>query len=79
MKYTKHLIAEMGVSLVQRCLLCGEIITDERNAMRPAGSPEARGFQAGEIWVSEGRNPRITTIIRPDIQPEEGTIKSCTP
>ena len=50
----------MDESMVQRCLICGIIISDYRNTMSRAGTPPA-GYAAGEVFFSEG-NPRISGI-----------------
>jgi hypothetical protein len=59
--FTRHIVAEMDESMVQRCLICGIIISDYRNTMSPAGTPPPVGYAAGEVFVSEG-NPRISGI-----------------
>lgn len=60
-QYYRHTVLTMGPDLVQKCIICGEIISDYRNTMSPAGTPPARGFAAGIVYVSDG-NPRVTTI-----------------
>lgn len=64
-KFTHHVVADMDESMVQRCVICGFVVSDYRNVMCPAGSPPSRGFDAGSIFVSGG-NPRITTIQPPE-------------
>lgn len=59
--YTKHFVLTMDGSYVQRCLFCGEVISDYRNTMSPAGTPPPQGVPAGNVYVSNG-NPRITTV-----------------
>lgn len=62
MKFIKHIVADMDESMIQRCLICGTEVSNYRGMMQEAGSPPPRGFAAGEVWVSNTRNPRITTI-----------------
>lgn len=51
-KYIKHTVGEMDEDMVQRCVICGEIISDYRNAMVPAGQKLPKGFEPGIIYVS---------------------------
>lgn len=58
MEYIKHIVAEMDESLIQRCLICGEVISDYRNTMAPAGTVIS-GFTQGPVYVSDSKNPQI--------------------
>ena len=58
MKYIKHIVAEMDESLIQRCLICGEVISDYRNTMAPVGTVIS-GFPQGPVYVSDSKNPQI--------------------
>lgn len=73
MKFTKHIVADMDESLVQRCLICGEAISDYTNTMQPYGTPAPKGFAAGNIYISNTNNPRISTIE----EPTEYEIENC--
>lgn len=66
-KYKKHIVADMDNSMIQRCIICGEIISDYTNAMWPSGQSPPKGFGAGEVYISKGF-PTISTIQ----EPEEG-------
>jgi len=61
-KYVKHITGEMDESGMQRCVICGHIITDYRGAMVQVGSSPLRGFDPGAIYIYEN----ITTIVEPD-------------
>jgi hypothetical protein len=63
-QFVRHIVGQLDEG-VQRCVICGEIISDYRNTMMPAGTPPPKGFGAGEVFV-KGGNPIETTIaIRP--------------
>ena len=62
--YIKHTVIEMDESMVQYFVICGEIISDYRNAMWPSGQPAPKGYSSGEIFVQKG-NPTITTTFTP--------------
>lgn len=70
MIYTKHIAGQYDQGL-QRCVLCGAVIIDDRGAVSPAGSPPSRGWEEGEIFMSNG-NPRIT--MKADPSPEYEVI-----
>jgi hypothetical protein len=73
MKFTKHIVGEYEDG-VQRCLICGFAVIDNRGLMSPAGTPESKGYFPGPVFVSDG-NPRISMIAEPD---EYQTV-NCTP
>lgn len=64
-QYIKHHVADMNSSMVQKCIVCGAIISDYRNVMCIEGNQIVVGFPAGDIYVSSG-NPIITTRILGD-------------
>jgi hypothetical protein len=70
--YTKHIAGEYDRGL-QRCVICGAVIIDDRGAMSPEGSPPSRGWDEGEVYMSDG-NPRIT--MKADPSPEY-KVKNC--
>ena len=67
MTYTKHIAGEMADG-VQRCVICGFVIADYRHTMVEEGSPPLRGWQEGEVFVSDSSNPKVFTTMLP---PEE--------
>lgn len=66
MNFTQHQVAEMDSTMVQRCLICGEVISDYRGMIGPIDNPLPQGYAPGAVYVSNTRNPRITTIQEPD-------------
>lgn len=75
MKFTKHIVADMDASMVQRCLICGTVINDYRNLVQASGSPVPKEYAAGEVFISDTNNPRISTIQ----EPTDYFIEDCTP
>ena len=70
-EYTSHFVTEMDESMIQRCIYCGELISDYRGSMTPEGQGTIRGFD-GKIFVSKGGSwTNITTI-----EPKSG-FKDC--
>lgn len=61
--FYRHTVLSME-GLVQKCIICGETISDYRNTMAPEGTPPPQGFAAGIVYVSDG-NPVITQIADP--------------
>lgn len=59
MQYTRHIVADMDETMVQRCLICGEVISDYRTCMYEINAGVPKGWAAGELFV-RGGNPRIT-------------------
>jgi hypothetical protein len=55
--YVKHVVGELNGN-VQRCVICGEIINDYRNAMWPVGQPAPTGFAPGDLYITNG-NPKM--------------------
>lgn len=62
--FIKHHTGELDESMMQRCIFCGEVISDYRNVMYPKEQGPPKGFAAGDIYVRKG-NPKITTTIEP--------------
>lgn len=44
-------VAGEYTDLIQRCVVCGEILVDNRNAMVPVGSSAPKGFPRGPVTV----------------------------
>lgn len=61
-QYIKHQVEDMDESMIQKCTVCGAMISDYRNVMCAEGDRVVNGFGAGEVYVSKG-NPVITTKI----------------
>lgn len=80
-KYTKHLVEEMDNSRVQKCILCGAVINDYRNAMIPEGQSPSKGYSAGYIYVGEpqqaGGGWTVTNSM--STEPTNSTIVDCIP
>lgn len=72
MVYTKHIAGEY-INGLQRCVLCGAVIIDDRRSMTPQGTPPLRGWDEGELYMSDG-NPQIT--MKADPSPEY-KVKNC--
>jgi len=72
-KYTRHIAGEMD-GLVQRCVLCGQIICDYRGAMvYPPSAEPPKGWEPGEIFISVKTNP--THIVSQVFDEDE--VESC--
>lgn len=54
--YTKHVVGKM-VDLIQRCIICGEVICDYTHSARPKQQGTPPGYEEGNVYVSTG-NPR---------------------
>lgn len=70
--YVQHVVTEMDETRLQRCVICGEVITDYRQVLWASGDPGPIGFGAGRVYVRKGC-PTITTTITPD-----ETVTPCT-
>jgi hypothetical protein len=70
MIYTKHIAGQYYKGL-QRCIICGIAIIDDRGAVSPEGSPSSKGWDEGAVFMSDG-NPRIT--MKADPSPEYEVI-----
>ena len=58
MNITRHVVAEMDESMIQKCVICGAIIIDNRNLMFHIKDGPPKGFPAGNLYVSTG-NPKM--------------------
>lgn len=67
-------IAGKYESGVQRCVICGFLIIDDRHMIGPSGQPESKGYEPGPVQVSDG-NPQITTAA--DMS-ERYSVKKCS-
>ncbi len=63
--YIRHIVTEMDESMVQKCVLCGETISDYRNAMWPLEQGPPKGFGTGPVYVKKGTPTITTTILQP--------------
>lgn len=72
MKFIRHIVLQME-GLVQRCVVCGQIVDDERNSVWPEGM-EPRGWQPGPLYISEGQ-PRHYTIEQ--YLPPDAEVENC--
>ncbi len=63
--YKRHVVTDMDETQVQRCVLCGQVISDYRGAMVPDGMQMPKGFASGDVYVREG-NPRMTQTDAPE-------------
>ena len=78
--YTKHILGEFDqVEQVQRCIICGEIIHDYRNAMfapdENGNVPVNKGWASGQHYVSDG-NPQYFWST-PPVQNNETKVVNC--
>jgi len=76
--YVKHILAEYDeVERVQRCIICGEIIHDYRNAIFESqeDADNNKGWVEGEHYVSYG-NPQYFWST-PPVQNNETKIVNC--
>lgn len=62
--FVSHRVVEMDESMVQRCIYCGQMISDYSSSLWPSDQPPPKGFDAGEVYVAKGF-PTITTSIQP--------------
>lgn len=72
MKFIRHIVLEME-DLVQRCLVCGQIVNDESNSVWPKGK-KPKGWPAGRLYISEGQ-PRHYTIQQ--YLPPDAEVENC--
>lgn len=77
MKYIKHIAGEFDGE-IQRCIVCGEIIIDNRGLVMPKGS-KMSSYASGPIYQSEGTNPRITIAGAYATEEEINLSKPCKP
>lgn len=62
-KFTQHQVAEINESKIQHCIICGEIISDYSGVMFPEGETIPKGFQPGNVFVSEGNPIEMKTTL----------------
>lgn len=62
MNYIKHKVTEME-DMFQYCIFCGTVISDYRGCIWPTNQEPPKGFPEGDIYVSSGHFPRVTTTI----------------
>jgi len=58
---TRHVVTEMDETMIQRCVICGKVISDYSNSAWPEGQQLPKGFEAGEIFT----DGFCTTTLRP--------------
>lgn len=64
--FLKHYVNDMDPTImVQRCIFCGETISDYSNVMYPLADGPPKGFPAGAVYVSKGF-PSITQTEAPE-------------
>jgi hypothetical protein len=75
MEHKQHVVDALDETLVQKCILCDEVIEDYRNAMFSPGTKlENIGWRPGVIYISQGTNP---TIKQTELDDPNATIISC--
>lgn len=73
MDIIKHIVIDMDESMVQRCIICGEVISDYTNTMKPKGDPMPKGFPSGDVYVIKGKGfTTSSTVLK-----ENETFKNC--
>lgn len=78
MTVTKHYVEPLKDG-IQKCTLCGEIISDYRNVLWDStdGTPP-KGFAEGNVFISYG-NPTIYYTDTPEFPlPKDLVVKECT-
>lgn len=73
--YIKHIVTDIDKSMIQRCIICGEIINDYTNAMWPQGQKSPKGYSAGNVYVSKNINP---TIYLTDLVIGDNEFENCS-
>lgn len=73
MKYLRHQVVKMDESMVQCCVICGEVICDYRNVGRAFSITSSgvlkedkwnpSGFNEGSVYISLERYPMKTCLI----------------
>lgn len=72
--YVEHYVMKMDGSLVQRCVVCGSVISNYTRTMQPVDTPPPRGFDEGSVYVRKGK-PTISTTLKP----KDEEIVMCKP
>lgn len=58
--FTVHTVTDMDESMIQHCVICGDVISDYSNAMWPIDTDRPKGFPAGFVYISNTQ-PKILT------------------
>lgn len=69
--FIEHYVLDMDDSMVQRCVICGEVISDYSNSIWPTDSEPPRGFYEGHVYVSAHGNATVYVTQEPE------TFKKC--
>lgn len=75
-QYIRHVVSEMDDSMIQRCIICGEVICDYTNAMWSSGQDAPKGFGEGNLYISKTGNP---TVFRTDHWEPPTEFDNCKP
>lgn len=70
--YTEHIVNEMDESMVQRCVLCGEVIEDYNGCSWPANQDPPTGWPAGSVFVM--KNGGVTHLKR-ELDADDRSVK----
>jgi hypothetical protein len=57
--FIKHHVIDMDESMIQRCILCGEVICDYRDVTYRLEDGPPKGFGAGNVYISKSGNPTV--------------------
>ena len=60
--WLKHMVGDMDGTMVQRCLICGYVVSDYRNAMWPTDCKPPQGYGAGNVYICGG----VSMVAQPD-------------
>lgn len=63
--WIEHQVVDMDETMVQHCIVCGEVINDYRNAMWPIDQGPPTGYSTGSVYIS-GKNPTVFVTTRPN-------------
>jgi hypothetical protein len=77
MELTKHIVAEMDESMVQRCIIFGEVISDYRNCSYLLDQGPPKGYSAGAVYVSNTKNPQIFLTEAAMSEKDFEMVKNC--
>jgi len=72
--FTKHVVKAMGKALIQRCEICGEIISDYRFVSYPKSFDPPKGFPEGNVFITLGEPKYSTVILSPEDTHEDCKI-----
>lgn len=65
-KFVLHVVTALDEEMIQRCVLCGEVISDYSNSVWPKDQIAPQGYAPGVVYVSEGSFPKIITKYLPE-------------